>query len=556
MGSKQFPYLQAIFLLLAGILFSSAPAYANEVPLFDTEIRFPVAVDDGSGKIRVAINSTTLDLQVGDTLSVTFPDKNQPYSIPILKTTRHTNNDLTLLGELEQAGEAYRLHITVGASGASGFMETPQGKYVIEAQDDSTWLLTPTVLESYQPTPFGDDAPVPNIEPGALPQTAIDAEPAAPAGMAQVDIMILYTTALKSRLGSNLQTRLNQLVSVSNQAYIDSEISVELRLVHSEETTYSNTSSTALNDVTNGAGVLSGVAATRAAKGADFVIMLRDYTASHTNCGVAWRLGDSATGTMPNSHRSHGYGIVQDGTYPAGGGEYYYCSDYTFAHELGHNFGSHHDRDHALDQYGNLEPGVFPYSYGHDSPDTFATIMSYDSPEIGKFSNPDISCNGLPCGIAEGNANSADNARSINNIRHDIAAFYDAPADQDNDGVADTTDNCPTVSNADQTNTDGDQYGNACDDDDDNDGMTDTWENDNNLNPLDDNDADLDPDNDGLSNKQEFDNNTNPNVADSDGDGMNDGDEINAGRNPNDPSDSTNTAVNIIPVIMEMLLNE
>jgi hypothetical protein len=49
-------------------------------------------------------------------------------------------------------------------------------------------------------------------------------------------------------------------------------------------------------------------------------------------------------------------------------------------------------------------------------------------------------------------------------------------ADDDGDGVADAADNCPEVPNADQTNTDGDEWGNACDSDDDNDGFDDTIE--------------------------------------------------------------------------------
>lgn len=45
--------------------------------------------------------------------------------------------------------------------------------------------------------------------------------------------------------------------------------------------------------------------------------------------------------------------------------------------------------------------------------------------------------------------------------------------DVDNDGVGDNADNCPSISNADQLNTDGDSEGNACDSDDDNDGVAD-----------------------------------------------------------------------------------
>ncbi len=47
-------------------------------------------------------------------------------------------------------------------------------------------------------------------------------------------------------------------------------------------------------------------------------------------------------------------------------------------------------------------------------------------------------------------------------------------ADGDGDSVLDTSDNCPTIANADQANTDGDSQGNVCDTDDDNDRFADT----------------------------------------------------------------------------------
>ncbi len=49
--------------------------------------------------------------------------------------------------------------------------------------------------------------------------------------------------------------------------------------------------------------------------------------------------------------------------------------------------------------------------------------------------------------------------------------------DDDNDSVLDGADNCPLVANTNQTNTDGDAQGDACDPDDDNDGVPDTADN-------------------------------------------------------------------------------
>ncbi len=90
-----------------------------------------------------------------------------------------------------------------------------------------------------------------------------------------------------------------------------------------------------------------------------------------------------------------------------------------------------------------------------------------------------------------------------------IQGTGDQPSlDADNDGIADASDNCPTVANADQRNSDNDAQGNACDTDDDNDGVADV----NDAFPLDVNES-VDTDGDGIGNNADPDDD-NDGVAD------------------------------------------
>lgn len=100
----------------------------------------------------------------------------------------------------------------------------------------------------------------------------------------------------------------------------------------------------------------------------------------------------------------------------------------------------------------------------------------------------------------DGVIDSQDNCPSISNP---------GQTDGDADGVGDACDNCPADSNASQLNTDGDGLGDACDPDDDNDGLTDLDE----INLY----------------------GTNPLLWDTDGDGYGDGEEMALLSDPLDP---------------------
>ncbi|WHZ19734.1 MAG: hypothetical protein OJF55_001883 [Rhodanobacteraceae bacterium] len=255
---------------------------------------------------------------------------------------------------------------------------------------------------------------------------------AAASGPVIIDVMVAYTPGFVAELGSTAQalTRIQNLVDITNAAYVASGVNQQIRLVHTVQVNYpDNTSNqSALDDITgineNGGTVpippsLQNIASLRDQYGADLVALIRSYdNATQGDCGVGWLIGGNQTPIVPSEQKPYGYSVVSDGS--SGG---YYCLPTTFAHELGHNMGSAHDRANAT------EAGAYSYSYGYVGNGVygFSTIMAYgkqNTTPLAVFSNPDIStCQNTPCGVADSASDSADNAHSLNNTAPLIAQF-------------------------------------------------------------------------------------------------------------------------------------
>ncbi len=114
--------------------------------------------------------------------------------------------------------------------------------------------------------------------------------------------------------------------------------------------------------------------------------------------------------------------------------------------------------------------------------------------------------------------------------------------DDDGDGFGDTSDNCPLVSNSDQTDSDGDGDGDACDSDDDNDGVADVSDN----CRITANTDQADLDDDGVGDLCD---------PDIDGDGESNDEEMAAGTDPFDASSNERSRNSVLTVI-QLLLDE
>ena len=409
-------------------LFAPAPATGPQA------MRVPRAA---LGRDAIRLNRAIADLPLQAKARFALP-RGVTYELVYDHRQVHPSGNVTWSGYLKDYGDDYRAVITFGEGGTSGRILTPEGEFLIESDAAGEWLLDPQT-HGLTPAPLErDDAKIPltpevekrlpknrrgKVAPGGGPLFDEAVAQAGETTPADIDVMILYTPGMASRLGSGLSARLDQLVALSNQAYRDSGVYINLRLVHKEQVNYSDatTNDAALNALTNGSDpALAGVAILRASKGADLVSLIRpfDRSASGGSCGVAWVGGYG--GQPISNYANYGYSVIGDGRDVNGSG--YYCLDLTFVHELGHNMGSLHDRANS-----SGGPGAYPYSYGYGVEGTFGTVMSYINPRIAKFSNPAITCaGGIACGISETAANSANNTLSLNNTRAAVAAFRSA----------------------------------------------------------------------------------------------------------------------------------
>jgi hypothetical protein len=225
-----------------------------------------------------------------------------------------------------------------------------------------------------------------------------------------IRVLAVYTTDARVLAGGTaaIQGLVDLAVAETNTAYENSVINPQIELAHTQEVSYNesgqpSTDLSRLRDPDDG--FIDEVHELRDQYAADLVsLLVSDMSA----CGVAYLMLN-----LSHSFESSAFSVVKLS-----------CATgyYSFGHELGHNMGSHHDRD-------NAGPALYDYSYGYREPgESWRTIMAYaPGTRIQHFSNPDVMYGGQPTGVPITQPDSAHNALSINNAAFTVANFRTLP---------------------------------------------------------------------------------------------------------------------------------
>jgi hypothetical protein len=361
------------------------------------------------------------------------------------RRSRQVRVSVPALGELLRAGSTPRAALVlnlfpdVALTIARERLETGRGGHTswvghVEGDDLSTVSLTwdgqllsggiVTGGRVFDLVPTGDgtvdvseraaDAPpleLPSPEPPAARDAAAYVQDlAADGSTAAIDLLVVYTPAARARVGgtAQIESQLANAVAVTNTAFQRSGVNAVLTAVGLQEIAYTEGTglSADLAAISSGGVASPTIEALRSATGADLVALVTGRSSTSGGCGVAW-LGPSS---------AYAFSVTEQACM--------YAGQWTFSHELGHNFGARH----APGDSGDTTPTCANYACGYRSA-AVRTLMAYyqagsPSSRVLNFSSATVR-EPAGTGVATGSS-LQDNARRLSETVGSVATFRTA----------------------------------------------------------------------------------------------------------------------------------
>jgi len=236
------------------------------------------------GMHPIELDATLASMQAGERVQMPLPD-GSTREVVIDNTFTHPNGDRTWAGYLAAEGTKYRVLITAGRTATVGRILTPDREYGITSVDGSALLVDYTEADVRTFITDTDDVLVPPRPAATVAPPAGSTLQLKATGPSTIDVLVLYSTTYANANGgdANAVTRINSRIALSNQAYIDSGVQLQLRLVGTQSVNYPD--STPIEQTLR---ELSAVGTTRAAAfaqvptlrnnvGADLVSLVRTF---------------------------------------------------------------------------------------------------------------------------------------------------------------------------------------------------------------------------------------------------------------------------------------
>ena len=414
--------IMLMLVLLVGLMAGSAPSVQAQAPgLFS---------DAGAGGVQPAVpsagemsvlRSRLVNVNLGlllnsngsarDTNAVgeislnLFPDAS--YTGKVTQLDNYDADTHTWSGALVDVPGGY-FYLTTSGDAFVAHVSSTRGTYEVSSTGESLYRVDQLDQSRLVDEPNdGRDIPV----------NPIPATPADPGQLAdsagRIDIMVLYTTAARIGQGSTsgMKARIALAVSETNTAYSKSGITPRLRLVHTEEVSYTESGDIVLDRdrlVNPVDGAMDNVHALRDTYGADMVSLIVENGGGF--CGIAAAIMATA---------STAFDVVKRANCMTG--------YYSFGHEFGHLQGARHDM--------YVDNTLTPYAYGHGYVHTgstaatrWRTVMAYDKKcndllytctRLQYFSNQNKYYNGA----AMGTSTRARNYSVLNTTAYTVANF-------------------------------------------------------------------------------------------------------------------------------------